>query len=306
MEKHHHHGHDHHHHDHSERNLLLSTGLNLIITITEVIGGLISNSLALLSDALHNLGDTTAVFIAYIANRVSKKNYTNTKTFGYKRIEILAAVFNAVVLMAIILYLFVEAYQRFKNPEPIKSLVMLIVASVGLLANLFSVMLLHAYSKKNINIRAAYLHLLGDTISSVAVIVGAVCIYFFEFYWIDPLITILIGIYLLRETFFVLKQSLEILMQNTPRGLDLNKVKKALENLDEIDNIHHVHAWNLTDQDIHFECHVDLKDDLRVSETDRVKARIYKILNEKFNISHITVQYEFNCCDSKEMVHKRE
>lgn len=300
----HHNGHS--HADNRDRNLLLSTLLNFIITIAEVIGGIISNSLALLSDALHNLGDTTAVFIAYIANHVSKRDYTNKKTFGYKRIEILAAFFNAVVLMAIIIYLFIEAFQRFKNPQTIKGLIMLIVASIGLVANLVSVLLLRSHSHKNINIKAAYLHLLGDTVSSVAVIIGAIFIYFFNVYWIDPLITILIGIYLLRETFVIIKQTLDILMQATPKGLDLNAVKKDLEKMEEIDNIHHVHAWNLTDQEIHFECHIDLKDDLRISQTDGIKAKVHHVLSENFNINHITIQYEFNCCNSKEMIHKIE
>lgn len=310
MKDHHHnehHGHVHKvHADTSERNLLLSTALNFIITVAEIIGGLISNSLALLSDALHNLGDTTAIFIAYIANLISKKDYTDKKTFGYKRIQILAAFFNAVVLIAIILFLFVEAFKRFKNPEPIKGMVMLIVAVIGLIANFVSVLLLHSHSTKNLNIKAAYLHLLGDTVSSVAVIIGGVFIYFFQVNWIDPLITILIGIYLLRETFNVLKQSLDILMQGTPKGLDLLEVKNGLEKIDEIDNIHHVHAWNLTDQEIHFECHIDLKDDLRISQTETVKKKVSRILSENFNITHVTIQYEFNCCDNKEMIHNVE
>ncbi len=303
-----HHNHHGHHHTHTGeentgKNLLFSALLNLVVTVAEVLGGLFSNSLALLSDALHNLGDTSAIFIAYMANLISKKERTSKKTFGFKRIEILAALFNAIILVVIIIYLFIEAWQRLKNPMPIKGLVMLIVAVVGLLANLFSVLLLKKHALKSINIRAAYLHLIGDTISSFVVILTAILIYFFNIFWIDPLVTFLLGIYLLWETYRILKVALDILMQATPPGLDLNLVKDSLETIPAIDNIHHVHAWNLSDQDIHFECHVDLKSDIRISETETIRDAMNKMLKEKFRITHVTIQYEYNCCADKNMIH---
>jgi len=214
--------------DISQRNLLVSAVLNLAITAAEVAGGLISNSLALLSDALHNLGDTSAVIIAYFANRISRKDYSDKKTFGYKRIEILAALLNAVVLIVIIVYLFIEAFHRLKDPEPIKGLIMFIVAVIGFAGNLISVLLLKKDSAKNINIRAAYLHLLGDTISSMLVILSAVFIYFFRIFWIDPLVTIILGLYLLKETWEIIRQAIGILMKETPHGLALAAIKKEL------------------------------------------------------------------------------
>lgn len=300
----HHHNH-HHHHEASrpEKSLLFSTLLNLVVSIAEVIGGLVSNSLALISDALHNLGDTSALFIAWLANRVSRKKQNTRKTFGYKRIEILAALFNAIVLVVIIVYLFIEAFQRLSSPEPIKGLVMFIVAVIGLIANLTSVILLRKFKRDNINIRAAYLHLLGDTISSVIVIITAALIYFYNIYWIDPLVTFLLGIYLLRETFLILKEALDILMQFTPSGLDLNDVKLSLEAIPGIENIHHVHAWNLNDKEIHFECHVDLSNDIRISETETIKNLVQKTLLNKYNVNHVTIQYEYNCCSDKNIIH---
>jgi len=304
----------HHHHNHaaikadkesSDTNLLISTLLNLIISLVEIIGGLISNSLALISDALHNLGDTSALFIAYVANLISKKDHNHKKTYGYKRIEILAALFNAVILVVIIVYIFIEAWHRLFDPKPVKGLVMFVVAFTGLIANLISVLLLHKHSHRNINIRSAYLHLFGDTVSSVVVIISSVLIYFYEIFWIDPVVTFLLGLYLLKATFNILKESFDILMQGTPSGLSLIAVKKELESLPEIDNIHHVHVWNMNDHDIHFECHIDLKKDLRISETESVKDSISQILHEKFGISHITVQYEYNCCEDKDIIHKR-
>jgi cobalt-zinc-cadmium efflux system protein len=302
---HNHHGHSHTHSDEENtgKNLLFSALLNLVVTVAEVLGGLFSNSLALLSDALHNLGDTSAIFIAYMANLISKKEGTRKKTFGFKRIEILAALFNAIVLVVIIIYLFIEAWHRLKNPMPIKGLVMLIVAVIGLLANLVSVLLLKKHAVKSINIRAAYLHLIGDTISSFVVIFTAILIYFFNIFWIDPVVTFLLGIYLLWETYRILKIALDILMQATPPGLDLNLVKAALETIPAIDNIHHVHAWNLSDRDIHFECHVDLKSDIRISETETIRDAINEMLKEKFRITHVTIQYEYNCCTDKNMIH---
>lgn len=302
------HSHDHRHHNHlpantSGKRLLWSTFLNLFISVAEIIGGLVSNSLALISDALHNLGDTSALFIAYLANIISRKKYSHKKTFGYKRVEILAALFNALILLVIIVYLFIEAYKRIGHPQPVKGLIMFAVAVVGLLANLISVVLLKKHSGENLNIRAAYLHLLGDTISSVIVIVSAVLIHFFSIYWIDPLVTILLGIYLLKETFSIIRETLDILMQSTPPGLDLTRVKAELELLPEIDNIHHVHAWNLNDQEIHFECHIDLKTDIRISETGNIKTQINDILVNKFGITHVTIQYEYNCCNDKDLIH---
>jgi cobalt-zinc-cadmium efflux system protein len=300
-----------HHHSHdaktdiSQRNLLVSALLNLGITVTEIAGGLLSNSLALLSDALHNLGDTSAVVIAYFANRISKKDYSNKKTFGYKRIEILAALLNAVVLLVIIVYLFIEAFHRLKSPEPIKGRIMFVVAVIGFAGNLVSVLLLKKDSVRNINVRAAYLHLLGDTVSSVLVILSAVFIYFFRLFWIDPLVTILLGLYLLKETWEILRQALGILMQETPQGLDLAAIKKELESIPEIDNIHHVHAWNLTDREIHFECHVDLREDVKVSETDSINEKIRTLLSTRFGIAHVTVQHEYNCCGDKNLIHQR-
>jgi cobalt-zinc-cadmium efflux system protein len=286
--------------------LLAATALNLIITVVEIIGGLASNSLALLSDAFHNLGDTFAVFLAYIAHRISGRDATEKKTFGYKRIEILTAFLNALVLIIITIFLFIAAYHRLLSPSPVKGTIMFIVALIGLIANLFSVLILKDQSKQNLNVRAAYLHLLGDTISSIAVIIGSGIIYYFKIYWIDPLITILIGFYIIKEAYSVLKEAIDILMQGTPTSIDLSNVVGELEKQEEIDNIHHIHAWKLNDEQIHFECHVDLIRNLPVSETDLIRLEIEKMLKNKFGISHVTIQFEYNCCKEKSLIHPQQ
>ncbi len=285
------------HHNHqpvNEKNLLIATLLNLVITIAELAGGIVSNSLALLSDALHNLSDTFATFIAYIATRVGKKSADTKKTFGYKRVEILAAMLNAVILIVICFYLFKEAYERIQNPQPINSLIVIVVAMIGLLANVLAVTILRNDSKKNINVKAAYVHLIGDSLSSVVVILAAVAIQIFDIYWIDPIVTVLIGLYLIREAFIILKEAVNILMQATPENIDLEKIKFKVETMEEVNNIHHIHAWNLSDHDVHFEAHVELSDDFKLSAIKPIQEKIIKLLKSRFRIHHITLQFEYD------------
>ncbi len=296
----------HHHHKHSEqgRKLLITVLLNLVITLVEFVGGIFSNSLALISDAFHNLSDTVAILIAYITERVSRRASDKQHTFGYKRIQILAALFNAVTLIAISVYLIFEAWDRYQNPQPIKSLLMLSIALIGLLANLLSVLLLKSYRKENLNIKAAYLHLIGDTLSSVAVIIGGVLIYFYEWYWIDPLITVLISLYIIKETYVVLYDTYKILMQQTPSGINVNEIVAGITEYKEIKGVHHIHIWNLTDTEVHFEAHIDLFKDLKVSESQKVVDKIQVLLKERFNIDHVTLQLEYDRCDDKELIHQ--
>ena len=297
----------HHHHKHSEvnsENLLFATLLNFTITIVEIVGGIISGSFALLSDALHNFGDTIAMFLAYISDKISKRSATSEKTFGFKRVQILAAMINGLAMAVICIYIVIEAYHRFNNPQPIKGAIMVVIASIGLLGNFIAMSILHNDKEKNLNVKAAYIHLLSDTLSSVAVVIGGVLIYFYKIYWIDPVITFIIAIYVFRETWFILKQAYLILIQAAPTELDLKKVKQAIELLREVENVHHVHAWKLDDKQNHFECHVDLKTDLHISETESVLFKIKQILTEDFNLSHSTIQFEYNCCSDKSMIGK--
>jgi len=281
------------------RRLLFVTALNLSITIAQVIGGLISNSLALISDALHNLGDTTAILLAYIANKVSKRKANEKNTFGYKRFEILAAFFNALLLISICLYLFVEAYQRLLDPQPVKGLIMLIVAVIGFLGNFFSILLLRNKRGESLNIKAAYLHLLGDTLSSVAVIIGGVFMWLYEVYWIDPLITFIVGVYIIIHTWNVLAETFGILMQGTPPDIDLNEISNRLKKISAVKDIHHVHIWRLNDTTLFLEAHVNTAKDFLISETDTIRAEIEQVLNAEFNINHVTLQMEFSGCETR-------
>lgn len=294
--------HQHSKHVSESKNLFISVWLNLTITLVQIVGGILSNSLALLSDALHNLGDGVALFIAWIANKVSRKPSSLNKTFGYKRIEILAALFNGLALVAISLFLFSEAWQRFKNPETIDSTLMLIVATIGLIANIVSVLLLKKHRKDNINIKAAYLHLLGDTLSSVAVIIGGLLMYFYELYWIDPLVTVIIGIYIIKESISIIMETVDILMQSKPKDIDIEDIQHKLKDIEGIKSLHHVHIWRLSDKEIHFESHVDLDRDLKTSDTALLREKAEAILYEQFQIDHVTMQMEFNSTHRQELV----
>lgn len=294
---------DQHYANHSQRNLLIATVLNFLIAAVEIIGGLVSNSLALLSDAVHNLSDAFAVLIAYLAGKIGNKQPDLRMTFGFKRAEILAALLNAIILIVVTVYLFYEAYRRFQEPAPVKGTIMLVVGVIGLAANLVAVFLLRRDSARNINIRAAYIHLLGDSLSSLAVILGSILIFLFGIYWIDPLVTVLIGIYILKHTWGILREAVDILMQSSPRKLNLNEICDELEQIPEVSNIHHVHIWNLTDRQIHFEGHAELKGNLTVSQTGSILKKMEQVLLEKFGITHTTVQFEYNLCEDKTVIH---
>lgn len=293
------HTHLHHNGEVNEKNLIFTIILNVIITVVEVIGGVVSGSLSLLSDALHNFSDALAVLVSLLALRISRKGRTPQKTFGYKRVEILAALLNSTVLVVISIFLFKEAYDRFIEPVAIKGMVMGIVASVGLLANLLAVLLLHKDAGKNLNVKSAYLHLVSDTLSSVVVLIGGVFIYFFKIYWIDPLFTVLIGLYILYESYSILKDSVNILMQATPPHLEIGRVQAAIEAIDGVDDCHHIHIWQLNDQEIHFEAHVRVGEDFRVSEAEVLSGRIKSLLSEQFHISHATLQFEYDACKAR-------
>lgn len=285
-----------HQHEHTERNLAITVILNGIITLGQFTGGIISGSLALISDALHNLSDVVSVILAYLAHRIGLRPQTQKSTFGFKRAEILAAFINAISLIAISVYLMVEAGKRFLNPQEVDYLWMFWLGIVGLIANGLSVFILHDTKNENLNIRAAYLHLIGDALTSVAVIAGAACIWLFQVYWIDPLVTVLISVYIFVHTFKILKESVEILMQFAPSGIDQQEIVTVLLQIPEIQSVHHIHLWQLDDDRIYFEAHLVLAENRPVSDTHQITENAKRLLNSRFGISHTTFQYEYALC----------
>lgn len=297
-----------HQHNHSEaghshdvsnlsgRKIFWVTLLNAVITIAEIAGGLISGSLSLLSDAVHNLSDTIAIALSYFANKIAQKPKDAKKTYGYKRAEILSAFINSTVLLAISFVLIFEAFKRFKLPESINGSLMITIAIIGLVANFVSVYLLEKDSYENLNIKASYLHLISDTVSSIGVLAGGIAIKIWGVVWIDPLITVLISLYILKETWHVIIKTVDILMQSSA-PLDYEAIKKNIEGIDKVKNIHHVHSWMSNEKTIYFEAHIDIED-IQLSEVENVYDKIEYLLKEHYGISHVTLQAEVDkCCD---------
>jgi len=296
-----------HHHPHTsssgqiEKNLFVTMLLNFLITVVEIAGGIVSGSLSLLSDAIHNFSDGIAIIVSYIAIRLSKRPRTLRHTFGLKRAEILAAIINASTLIIISFFLIKEAVERFSNPTPITGSLMLIVAVVGLIANVVGTILLKKGSEGNINIRAAYIHLLSDAVSSFAVIIGAVCIIAFNISWIDPALTILISLYILKETYEIVRESVDVIMMSSPAEIDMKELQQAVQAVPGVKNIHHVHLWKMNDADIHFEAHIDV-DDVLVSRTVEIQRQIEERLHDSNDINHVTLQFECDRCTGKSLV----
>jgi len=292
-------------HDHSDlkgKKLLFTIGLNIFITLAQAVGGMLSGSLALLSDALHNLTDVISLIISYVANLFTKKEASEARTFGYKRAEIIAAFVNSTFLLIIAIYLIYEAILRFYNPQEIESNVVIWLALLAIFANGFSVLLLKSEAKENINMLSAYLHLFTDMAASVAVLIGGLLMKYFHWFWVDSLLTILIGLYLIFMGYDLLKKSFKILMLFTPEHISLEEVTLAIKKNSAIKNVHHVHVWELNEDEVHIEAHIEFYNDIKVSEFDIILEEIEQILLQDFNINHNNFQPEFKKDDPKNLI----
>jgi cobalt-zinc-cadmium efflux system protein len=299
-------GHHHHHgEENNQRALGISIALNFLITAVETAGGLLSGSLSLLSDALHNFSDALALIISLIALRLGARENSEEKTFGYKRAEIIAAFINSLALILISVFLFKEAFGRFAHPVEIKTGLMLAVASIGLAANAASAFMLKSGAEENMNMRAAYLHLFSDALSSVGVILGALCIRYFGLPWVDPLLTIIIGAYVLYEGYQIAADTLKVLMQYAPAGLDVRDIEKDINALDGVKDLHHLHVWTLSEHDIHLEAHINMAADLRLSDCCLFKEKVEHLLHERYDINHATIQFEYNSCGGEGLIKRK-
>ncbi len=293
---------DHHHHDLKGRNLFISILLNILITAAQVVGGVISGSLALLSDALHNFTDVLSLIISYFANFLSKKKASTNKTFGYKRAEIIAAFVNAATLIIVAVLLIIESVKRFFKPHEIESNLVIWLSLLGIVANGLSVLLLKKDANKNINMRSAYLHLLTDMMASVAVLLGGLLMKFYRIYWVDSLLTFLIAIYLVYVGYDLLKKSTQMLMLFTPTHIDVDEIVKRVNTINEVKKLHHVHVWCLNDDELHLEAHLDFEKDITLSRFNKVLSQIEILLHKEFKINHINIQPEYNKIDSKDVI----
>lgn len=284
------------------RNILLSIVLNFLITVSQVIGGIVSGSLALLSDALHNFSDVVSLIISYIADSYSKKEASSNKTFGYKRAEIIAAFVNASSLIIVAFYLIYEAIIRFIAPQEIKSGIVIWLALLGIIANGLSVLLLYKDSKENMNMRSAYLHLFTDMAASIAVMIGGILMKFYNWYWVDSLLTVIIAVYLLFMGYDLLKKSFKVLMLFTPEDIDIEKISAAITRFPEIKNVHHMHVWQLNEKEIHLEAHAEVYENITISEFDDILDKVEELLHVEFGINHVNIQPEYNKSDPKDII----
>ncbi|WP_370477368.1 cation diffusion facilitator family transporter [Tamlana flava] len=298
----HSHNHSHSHPDLKGRNLFISILLNILITASQVIGGILSGSLALLSDALHNFSDVLSLIVSYAANKLAKKEASLHRTFGYKRAEILAAFVNASTLIIVAILLIIEAIKRFRNPEEIESGLVIWLSLLGIVANGLSVLLLKKDSKLNMNMRSAYLHLLTDMMASVAVLIGGLLMKFYQIYWVDSALTLAIALYLIYMGYDLLKTSTKVLMLFTPDNIPIKKIVDEINAFESIKNVHHVHAWQLNEDEVHLEAHIDFTEDITLSEFDSILRKIEDLVFSKYDINHVNIQPEFEKVDPKDVI----
>lgn len=289
-------------HDHArehshvtQKRVLGAMAVTGVILLAELVGGILTNSLALLSDAGHMFTDLAALGLSYFAISMARRPATDQKTFGFHRTEILAALANGVTLVVICLLIFFEAYQRLNNPPEVKTGGMLIVATVGLVANLVSALLLSGHSG-SLNVRGAFLHVLGDALSSVGIILGGILIVFTGWYWVDPLISVGIGFIIIAGAYSLVRQSVDILLEATPGHIVLEDVRTALQSIKGVRDVHDLHVWCLTPQICSLSAHLVITD-VMTSRSDETLKEINELLAERFHIDHTTVQFESNHCN---------
>lgn len=290
------HNHNHNHaYKKSRRALWWAIVLTGSIMVVEFVGGWWANSLALMSDAGHMLTDLMALLLSLFALQLAMRPPSATKTFGLYRMEILAALINGATLIMISGYIFYEAYQRWQNPPVVESSLMLLIAFLGLLANGLAGLILMRQSQGNLNLRGAYLHILGDALSSLGVILAGVIIYFTNYYFIDPLISIAICLLILRGAFFLVKDAVNILLEAVPQNMNLANVQEALLAIPGVKSLHHLHVWTISSGRHALSAHV-LVGDMQTRSTDQILKEINQTLQERFQIAHSTIQFECEDC----------
>ncbi|MED3622864.1 cation diffusion facilitator family transporter [Neobacillus thermocopriae] len=299
MGHHHHHGHSHgHHHGHShghahtsnKKALLSSFILIASFMVVEVIGGLLTNSLALLSDAGHMLSDAAALGLSFFAIKLGEKQVSQEKTYGYKRFEIIAAALNGLTLILISIYILYEAIVRFFHPPEIQSMGMLMISVTGLLVNIVAAWILMSGDKdENLNVRSAFLHVLGDMLGSFGAIIASLFIMFFDWGIADPIASIIVAVLILISGYRVTKDSFHVLMEGAPTQIDMNQVKAALGRIPFVKEVHDLHIWTITSGYPVLSCHITIADE---AQHDEILAQSQKILHDEFHIDHSTIQVE--------------
>jgi cobalt-zinc-cadmium efflux system protein len=297
--------HQHIHHNHEDaswgKRLVVSMIMNLIIPVVQIYGGIISGSMALISDALHNLSDFVSLIINYAALILGRRGPTYQQTFGYKRIEILATLISVGLLYGTGFYIAIEAWHRFLTPQPIAGQLVIWIALLGFAGNIISALMLHAGSKVNLNMKSAFLHMLSDAATSLVVAILGVVWLYKPWFWLDPVFSWLIVGLILYGGWGLLKDSILILMNATPPGIDLHDIQNSLESLDGVKEIHDLHVWNPSAENIALAVHITVPNQM-LSTVDELAEKIRHLLYEKFRIDHPILQFESNSCDNAKLL----
>ena len=295
-------GQNHDDHQLKGKKLFVVILLNLCISLGQLIGGLISGSLALISDSIHNFTDVISLIISYAANRLSGKRQSLSHTFGYKRAEIIAAFINGISLILISVFLAYEAVLRLITPEEINTTYVIWLSLIAIAGNGISVILIKKEAGRNLNMKSAYLHLFSDLLVSVAVLVGGIVMQYSQIYWIDPVLTLVISAYLLVLSAKIVRESIDILMLFTPKHISIPEVEAFICRADKVKNIHHVHLWQLNDHDIYLEAHIEFSENIKLEEFDSICKSLEQSLKSQFDISHTMFQPEFSREDEKLLI----
>lgn len=272
--------------------LAWAVAVNVVLTVVQIVGGVVSGSLALVADAIHNLSDAASLAIALFARKVGRRGADQTMTYGYRRAEIIAALINLTTLIVIGVYLVYEAILRFFMPEPIVGWIVVVVAGVALAIDLVTAALTYAGSKDSLNIRAAFLHNVADALGSVAVIVAGSLVIWFGWNWVDPAATLLIAGYILWHGLLEIRSCIHILMAGVPAGVDLGALGDAVRAVDGVVDVHHLHVWQLDEGSPYFEAHVVIEP-ADAARLETIKRAVKSALHDGFGITHSTLELEF-------------
>ena len=283
------------------KRLVIAIILNAVIFIVEFVGGFLTNSLALISDSLHNLSDFFALILSYIALRVVQWKSNSEKSYGYVRVEIFVAFINATTLVLIGMYIIYQGIQRFAHPEPVAGGWMLIIAIVGFVVNTAATLLLKTHAHHDLNLKSAYLHLLTDAVESLAVVVVAGIIAWKDWRILDPIVSIGIGLFIIKSAWSILAETVHILTEGTPRGIDLHEVAAYIQSFPGVENVHHLHIWGLSSRVRALSAHIVVQDQL-ISKGNKISSQLEQELEHRFGINHPTIQLESSVCGDQGVV----
>lgn len=286
--------HHHHHHPGAEagdRRVFWAIAVNFLLTLAQIVGGIFAGSLSLIADALHNFSDAISLVIAFAARKIARRPSDRTMTFGYVRAEIVAALINYTTLIVIGLYLVYEAVMRFFEPQPVMGWLIVIIAGVALVVDIVTALLTYALSKESMNIRAAFLHNVADALGSVAVIVAGTLIILFDWWIVDPIVTLLIAGYILWMAFAEIGGAIRVLMLGSPPDIDMDGLIAALGGVEGVESIHHVHVWAIDEHQNALEAHVVTREEDGAAR-EAIKGRLKAVARERFGIGHSTLEFE--------------